>query len=278
MSYITFKTIGEAGDLGSQVQQYASLYAVARSSGKTIVFPESSLQLGYGFKFAELIDIPIRTMPDEFFANFVDIRPNDRLLVDPSMFQLQKDINYNIVNRFDLFKYWYPTYAQDVIDWSWNPQHENVAIELRKQFPVDKELVAVHVRRGDYLLPQHDHFCKLDNHYYSEAIEPYLDKLENYHFVIFSNDIDWCKDNLIEGDMVTFVEPGTDYSDMILMSSCDHFIIANSSYSWWAALRSKNLNKNVTCPMNYLKSSSPWSHINKNYYPSQWRGINNNAL
>lgn len=278
MNYITFKTISDAGDLGSQLQQYASLYAVAKASGKTIVFPESSLQLGYGFKFANLIDVPIYTMPDEYFRDFIDIRPNDRLLVDESVFQLKPGANYNIVNRFDLYKYWHPACVQDIMDWSWNKEYEDIAIKLRQQLPFDKELVAIHVRRGDYLLPQHDHFCKLDNDYYSEAISPYLHELEKYHFVIFSNDIQWCKDNLIEGDMVTFIEPGSDYGDLILMSLCDHFIIANSSYSWWAAFKSQNPNKKVTCPMNYLKSYSPWSHINKNYYPSEWVGINNTAI
>lgn len=278
MSYITFKTIGEAGDLGSQLQQYASLYAVAKASGKTIVFPESSLQLGYGFKFAKLLDISIETKPDSFFNHFVDIRPNDQLQVDQSLFQLQNNVDYNVVNRFDLFKYWHPACVEDVKNWRWNAEHADAATSLFKKLPSGKELVAVHVRRGDYLLPQHDHFCKLNTDYYSEAIAPYLDDLEKYHFVIFSNDIEWCKESLIEGDMVTFVEPGLDRVDLILMSLCDHFITANSSYSWWAAFMSKNPNKKVTCPMNYLKSYSPWAHINKNYYPSEWVGIDNIAI
>jgi hypothetical protein len=279
MSYITFKTIGGAGDLGSQIQQYASLYAVAKASGKTIVFPESSLKLDYGFKFANLLDIPIETKPDDFFKDFIDIRPDDQQIVDSSVFQLQPNKNYNIVNRFDLYKYWHPTYAEDVLQWSWNKDHEQAAKRMMESIAQPgKELVAIHVRRGDYLLPQHDHFCKLNTDYYGEAIKPYIDELEKYHFVIFSNDIEWCKESLIEGDMVTFVEPGLDYVDMIAMSMCNHFIVANSSYSWWAAFRSKNPNKKVTCPINYLKSYSPWSHINGNYYPSEWNGIHNNSI
>jgi len=279
MSYITFKTIGEAGDLGSQLQQYASLYAVAKASGKTIVFPESSLKLGYGFKFAQLIDVPITILPDDFFNNFVDIKPNDRLPIDPLVFNLHPEVNYNIINRFDLFKYWHPTYHNDVMEWSWNPEYEKKAQLIKNSLvSLNKELVAIHIRRGDYLLPQHDHFCKLDVNYYNEALQPYIKNLEKYHFVIFSNDIEWCKENLIEGDMVTFIEPGVDYVDLILMSMCDHFIIANSSYSWWAAFKSKNFNKKITCPINYLKSYSPWSHINGNYYPSEWVGIYNKAI
>jgi nucleoside-diphosphate-sugar epimerase len=46
MKYITHKTLGGIGNLGSQIQQYASLYSVAKATGRTIVFPESSLDYG----------------------------------------------------------------------------------------------------------------------------------------------------------------------------------------------------------------------------------------
>ena len=277
MSYITFKTIGESGNLGSQLQQYASLYAVAKETGKQIIFPESSLSQGHGFKFAELANIPITTAPDNFFNDFINIRPDDSKIVDETLIQrIDSNKNYNIENRFDLFHYWHPKYSQDVLSWEWNQNHLNDAQQIYNSIKVEgKEIVAIHVRRGDYLLPQHDHFCKLNTDYYSEALQYYISNIERYHFVIFSNDIEWCKENLIEGEMVTFIEPGLDYVDLILMSLCDHQIIANSSYSWWAAYRNYNPNKKITCPANYLKSYSPWSHINLNYYPPEWKHIIN---
>jgi hypothetical protein len=277
MSYITFTTIGESGNLGSQVQQYASLYAVAKETNREIIFPESSLSQGYGFKFAELLNIPINVIPDDFFQNFINIRPDDSKIVDETLIpRMDPNLNYNIENRFDLFHYWYPKYTQDILSWEWNQNHHNTAEQMYNLIKVEeKEMVAIHVRRGDYLLPQHDHFCKLDTDYYSEALQYYISNIEKYHFVIFSNDIEWCKENLIEGEMVTFIEPGSDYVDLILMSLCDHIIAANSSYSWWASFKNKNLYKRITCPVNYLKSYSPWSHINTNYYPPEWVSINN---
>lgn len=279
MSFITFKTIGESGNLGSQMQQYSSLYAIAKESGKQIIFPESSLSMGYGFKFAELAEIDIVTAPDEFFKTFVDIRPNDALRVDPNMFNLDPKINYNIVNRFDSFYYWYPKYTADVMDWKWNTQHSSTAQKIYDKVKLyGKETIALHVRRGDYLLPQHDHFCKLDNEYYLQALQRFADDIDNYQLLIFSNDIDWCKDSLIdESDTVSFIEPGSDFVDLILMSLCDHQIAANSSYSWWAAFKNKNKNKKVVCPTNYLKKYSPWSHINGHYYPHEWINIDNIA-
>jgi len=279
MSYITFKTIGESGNLGSQLQQYASLYAVAKQTEKTIVFPESSLTSGFGFKFAELLDIPITTKPDSFFLDFLDVQPNDKAIVDQKIFTLNPFTNHNIIGRFDLFHYWHPKYMDDVMDWKWNPKHLAEATKIYDTLPKDKETVAIHVRRGDYLLPQHDHFCKLGSEYYNEALSPYFSELDKYHFVFFSNDIEWCKTDLIEShESITFIEPGLDYVDLILMSMCNNIITANSSYSWWAAYKNTNKNKQVTCPMNYLKSYSPWSHINTNYYPQTWKSINNIAI
>jgi hypothetical protein len=280
MSYITFKTIGEAGDLGSQVQQYASLYAVAKHNQLNIVFPESSLKLGYGFKFAQLLDIEIKTMPDSFFVDFIDVRPDDTILVDEKVFSLDSRKNYNIINRFDSYRYWFTDYKDDVFSWDWNADYYQHAVSLYNNIKIEgKQTVAIHVRRGDYLLPQHDHFCKLDVNYYGKALEPFFDSIDSYQFIIFSNDIEWCKDHLIEeSDIVSFVQPGSDYVDMMLMSLCDHQIIANSSYSWWAAFKNHNPNKKITCPRSYLKSYSLWSHINGNYYPKDWISINNTTL
>lgn len=285
MSYITFTSIGQAGDLGSQLQQYASLHAVAKYANKQIVFPESSFKSGngtagnWGFKFHKLVDVPVVVKPDSFFQDFIGINPDGKFGLDSNMFNLDSNKNYNVTELFHLCHYWHPKDSADILEWSWNPNHLTEA--QRRYEPIKaigKETVAIHVRRGDYLLPQHHHFCSLDNEYYGTAIEQFIQDIEKYQFVVFSNDIKWCKDNLIEGEMVTFIEPGSDYTDLILMSLCDHNVIANSSFSWWAAYKNQNPNKNVICPANYLKNYSPVApYINKNYYPKNWIAIENNA-
>lgn len=278
-NYITFKTIGEAGNLASQIQQYASLYAIACENSLEIVFPESSIERGYGFKFGKVLNIPFNIKEDSFFDDFVDVRPNDKLLADTSLFDLPKGFNYNLTFRFDLFHYWYPKYKKDIDMWEWREEYYNEAFKKYNQIKIKgKETVSLHVRRGDYLLPQHDHYCQLDQEYYGKALSNFFEDIDKYQFIIFSNDIEWCKENLIEqSEIVTFIDPGIDYVDLILMSLCDHNIIANSSYSLWAAFKNKNPNKKVYCPTNYLKSYSPWSHINKNYYPTEWFNIDNKA-
>lgn len=278
MSYITFKNIATSGDLGSQILQYFSLCAVAKENNKIIVFPESIIDKGWGFKFCNLLDIEVCYKPDDFFKCFVSIKMDQTLSVDQKMLNLDKNTNYNIDELFYLFNYWHPKYSDDVMNLSWNKDYQEIADSVFEKIRVpNKQLVSIHVRRGDYLLPQHHHFCQLDTDYYSKAIEPFLEDLEKYHFVVFSNDIEWCKNNLIEGEMVTFVEHNTDYVDLILMSMCDHNIIANSTFSWCAAYKNKNIDKKVTCPKNYVKSYSAVSFLNGNYYPSTWKNIENQS-
>ena len=123
--------------------------------------------------------------------------------------------------------------------------------------------------------------------YYFQAITENFKPIEDYNFVVFSNDIEFCKQNFT-GDNVWYVEPviipeinpekvwtDSEKEDLALMSLCDHHIIANSSYSWWGAFLSKNPNKKIICPTNYVVGPSPNDWINGNYYPPNWININN---
>jgi hypothetical protein len=286
MSFIT-QNIPVIGGLASQIQQYSSLLAVAKENNKEVVFSEKMKTNGCGFQFTKILDVPIRFEPESFFENFKTIQLNGSMITDPSMFNLDSDTNYFIDSRFDLFRYWYPKYKDTVLSWEWNKSYyERAKKKFEDLFPKNKELVSIHVRRGDYLLPHHHHFCILGLDYYNEALSYFMDNVEKYHFVVFSNDIEWCKEELIEGDMVTFMPPGpedfptagtseTGIEDLIIMSMCDHNIIGNSSYSWWAAFKNKNLKKKVICPKNYLRDYSPFRHINGNWYPEDWIIIDN---
>ena len=94
--------------------------------------------------------------------------------------------------------------------------------------------VSIHVRRGDYL--HHPHIGLLDKTYYVKAIDKLHQARTNPKFFVFSNDIEWCKDNLGELADITFVEDTkSEIADLYLMKLCKHSIVANSSFSWWGA-------------------------------------------
>jgi hypothetical protein len=113
--------------------------------------------------------------------------------------------------------------------------------------------VAVHIRRGDYVSSttnfQKHGIC--DNIYYSKAIELMNTTISHLKYFIFTDDPAWVLENMQfpNAEIVLTQNQESDaWQDMYLMSSCDHQIIANSSFSWWAAWLNKNENKQVIAP------------------------------
>jgi len=286
MSYITLAEMGSSGGLCSQLQIYSGLLAVAKANNKKVVFAKEMLNHGVGIRIFDLLDLPYEIKPLEFFNNFQAKYINFHTTrYDETLFNLDSNINYNLVGRFDLYTYWYNSIGDEVAQWDYQPSLQKQAIErmneIKNVFKNDNPIVSIHIRRGDYLLPQYS-FCELDADYYSKAIIDHFLPIENYNFLVFSNDISYAKE-LFEGGNIHFIEPiggekicsDSEKEDLALMSLCDHHIIANSSYSWWGVYLSKNPNKKVICPTNFLKSTHQSSWINGNYYPPTWININN---
>jgi hypothetical protein len=94
----------------------------------------------------------------------------------------------------------------------------------------------------------HIHTNLSETDYYQKAIN-YFDS--NQKFLIYSDDIGWCKENF-KGQNFTYVEIDKDVKDLHSMSTCSSNIIANSSFSWWAAYLNKNPDKVVIAPKKYL--------------------------
>jgi len=125
--------------------------------------------------------------------------------------------------------------------------------------------VSIHVRRGDYL--NHPEIGVLDIDYYKRAVDYIKGKVEAPVFFIFSNDLAWCRENFHFVDTPIFIgDTQTEIDDLMLMSQCRHNIIANSSFSWWAAWLNDNIDKVIVSP-------KVWMAINKNGYkwsPNTW--------
>lgn len=121
--------------------------------------------------------------------------------------------------------------------------------------------VAIHVRRGDYV---NLGIC-LDQSYYHKALLKIKEMVKTPQFFIFSDNIEFAK-QLFEGGNgdISFVQYSSENStleDLFIMKSCKHIIMANSSYSWWAAWLNDNPNKIVIHPND---------HQIDDFYPSEW--------
>lgn len=127
--------------------------------------------------------------------------------------------------------------------------------KLSKRQPTKSNLVALHVRRQDYLnIPA---FQVCDSRYYHAAMQRMRERITEAHFQIFSDDPDWCMREFRDGD-VTVIDSGINAAnplhDLHQMSLASHHIISNSSYSWWAAWLGKKPEQQVLMPDRWYAS------------------------
>lgn len=134
------------------------------------------------------------------------------------------------------------------------------------------QAISLHVRRGDYTTLAAHTLC--DQAYYDAALARVLDGLPGMPTVfVFSDDPQWAKENLplpCEKVVVDFNGPETDFEDMRLMSLCDHNIIGNSSFSWWAAWLNANPGKRVAGPARWFGDAKL---DNPDILPANWLKI-----
>lgn len=110
----------------------------------------------------------------------------------------------------------------------------------------DPNTVSIHFRSYDKEDPGQKVYIKCSMEYYQQAIKKFP---QDAHFIVFSNDIEWCKANFPNiPRRFTFIEGEVHYYDLYLMSMCKHNIIGNSSFSWWAAYLNLNPQKIIIAP------------------------------
>jgi len=194
------------GGLGNQMFQYAAGLAVSKRLQEPLFLNNSFYEVNKSRQY-ELGVFPISAT----------VTNEQAKLIEEKGFRYQ-----NITESGMIVGYWQSEkYFADIAD------------QVKKEFylpkaSIEDDMVAVTVRRGDYLsLP--DVFHNLGESYYRDALEIFPE----HKTVVFSDDPAWCSANLEWAD---FVMPcNTAIQDLALLSSFKNHIIANSSFGWWGA-------------------------------------------
>lgn len=127
----------------------------------------------------------------------------------------------------------------------------------------ERNAISVHIRRGDY---KRNESLLLDARYYLDAINYIKRYIKNPVFIVFSDEMEWVKENISFEDKVIYIDQKLklqDYEELMLMSKCKHNIIANSTFSWWGAWLNQNPEKIVVAP-------SKWGRMQKDIVPNEW--------
>lgn len=235
-SYVTCQLNGQ---LGNQMHQIATTLAYAWDHGVTPVFPD-----------LKRTDFNIPMNHKRVFFRLDDSflpRPIKHVFVHRNLFE-KKEIpvkpDLELRGFFQTWKY-FDCYREKIMKiFALKPQ------ELRQMQSKYAELlnhpciVGVHVRTFNKEWSKRLPFVGLS--YYEKALNFFP---QEALFVVFSDRINWCKHHFKKFNRpMIFIEGNDHIEDLFLMSMLKHNIIANSSFSWWAAYLNRNLDKIVIAP------------------------------
>ncbi|MGN7722714.1 alpha-1,2-fucosyltransferase [Chitinophaga sp. 22620] len=168
---------------------------------------------------------------------------------DPRFFSLRPPVY--LKGYWQSWKYFGPQAAQIRQDFTFSLEFSPAIRAKAAELP-QQETVAMHFRRGDYTNSEAAAFHGvLGPDYYEKAVQ----RFSGAKFIIFTNDPAWVRHNLpagIDYEILSGSLSHTQYEDLFLMSRCRHQVIANSSFSWWAAWLNGHPDRQVVAPARWF--------------------------
>lgn len=268
---ITFKRFGNYGNLGNQLFQLASLTGFSKKYSAPVSLPQ--WQYSQYFKgpipdngIPELVNVNLQEPQFHFTPEWWDVHSKD-----------YASRNINITGWLQSEKY-FEHAEQEVRDMlTFKDDFYN---ELKKRYAnlFTKPVIAISIRRGDYI--DNPTYELLPIKYYLLALLEYFpDFRESYNIMLFSDDMDYCKLHFQCLDNAYYADGLDGISQLALGAMCDHFILANSTFSWWMAWlgekiyvtdrkqvsTSKVIRPNFLFAGQYKKDNQEWS-----FWPERW--------
>ncbi len=235
---ITFAKLGEYGRLGNQLWQISATIGHAIRHNDLFVFPD--------WKYKHQFNIPLKHFVSNIRSSNVFEEPHFHYISMPYW----KDMN--LLGYFQSPRYW-----ADIKDKILTMLTPNINV-------LCNDHAFIHIRRGDYL--QHVGCYEiLGMDYYEKAME----KVGSSRYLIFSDDIAWCKDHFI-GNAFDFAEGSSNVEDLALMSNCQAGgICANSSFSFWGGILNSKTD-NIVMPKKWFGPKLASTHDTKDLVYGNW--------
>lgn len=251
-----------SGGLGNQMYKYACGYVTALENGQELAI-DTTINDCVDFRTYGLADFCIKYkekfsykkgkgLLDRAFINKIHQKQSlgncvrieqgiDSYAYRPELLSnLKNTTNYYLYGGWQNFRY-FDRYREQILK-IFTPREKDADIEKIASTLCNTSSVGLHVRRGDYTQIG----VELNMEYYNSAIWKLKERSkEKLAFYVFSDDIEYCKAyfSKFKDDKFYYLEYKNNYKtfyDMYLMSKCQNLIIANSSYSWWAAYLNNN--------------------------------------
>jgi hypothetical protein len=259
---IGFNHLGIIGRLGNQMFQYAALRGIADKHGYDFTIPESDFNDEWNdHQLFEVFNLPNLKNRGRVDDKFLQER---QFNYDPELVEQCPD-DVSLYGYFQTERYF--SHIADSIkeDFTFKKDVVENCKEVMEEL---SEPIALHVRRTDYVEKSQDHPpCSMK--YYHEALKRFHEKRP---VVIFSDDVKWCKEqDIFKPDRFLVSETDNNIYDMCMMTMCDDYIIANSSFSWWGAWLSHNPDPTVIAPKKWFGDTGYTAKNNtEDICPDRW--------
>jgi len=251
------------GGLGNQMFQYAIGKKISLEYDKELILDKTFLlRRDLDITYRDF-DLDIFNINNKIVENFVvtnDYKVLDEPFNAPNMTNSIKNINTNeniYVSGFFQKEYYFKDIRTQILK-DFDISIQDDYIKKLESDILSSNSICINVRRGDYVTNQNtNNFHGFHGvEYINKSISEITKKIKNPMFYIFSDDIDWCVNNLKIDYPHFFVDhtyKGNKFSSYLkLMSSCKNFIIPNSTFAWWATWLNQNEEKIVYVPNNWF--------------------------
>lgn len=277
------------GGFGNQLFSYACAYSLAKKHQDKLILDKNIYDLGY-FRPFELdklqIDydtvliknhVPFDRYAHPFRTKFYQLKRACKIglftkkVVETREFEYHPELltyktNVLLSGYWQNYKYFH-AYCKDIQRQFMPKKAFSKEISHLMTSLKNENSVCMHIRRGDYATFKGGKCLSMD--YYKEALTMIENAFHgNYKIYVFSDDISFVKEMFVYKPNFCYLSDSytlTDLEEFFVMSACKNHIIANSTYSWWAAYLNTNEEKIVIAPEVDL-----WK---REYYPENWNVI-----
>ena len=254
-----FVTTNHRGGIGNVLFKLAAVISLAKDNNVDYVFPNQFLR-PQDPDFTKYSSNILRNI--EFIPN---LQESYRVWAEPTFHhtEIPYDGDFNILldGHFQSEKY-FINHQDEILNMFSIPL--DLKEHIMTNIPEINNYCSIHVRRGDYLNHPKTH-PQQPMEYYQQAVEKIG---QDKHYLIFSDDIEWCEKNFDFIKNKSFSKNNEDWVDLYLMSLCGDNIITNSSFSWWGAWLNNNNNKIIIGPKIWFGTNV--NYTSKDILPKEW--------
>lgn len=262
---ITYSKLGHPrrGRLGNHLFQIASTIGIAIKHGHNYTFPAWPYSKYFAKPLPTGGSFEAWTVPEESFR-YID----ERIAGGENWIQFEDD-HYDIDGWRQSEKYW--EHCIDDIRRTFTFEREFlINVSKTHEEAISRPAIAISVRRGDFVA--NPNYAQLPVLYYLLGLLEGIPDWRSYNVIIFSDDLPWCRVQF-EGLPSVYFAEGSDIEQLALMTMCQHFVISNSTFSWWGAWLGEKEGSIVIRPHANFAGELAKKNDEADFWPERWKVV-----